>query len=108
MKARIMAMVLGAATMAAMWEAIPPPAQAGDQNRGSARAVGGKGGDASATGGVAIGGRGGDAKPGNPSTATNDCHAKQGRAGRATAGEAAIGGQGGRGGDAVGGAGGAG
>src|SRR5215213_5939526 len=104
MKARIMAMVLGATAMASMWEAIPPSAQAGDQNRGSARAVGGSGGDASAAGGVAIGaggqatarggsstavgGRGGDAKPGNPSTATNDCHAKQGRAGRATAGEA--------------------
>jgi hypothetical protein len=36
-------MVLGATAMAAMWEATPPPAQAGDQNRGSARAVGGKG-----------------------------------------------------------------
>ena len=82
MKARIMAMVLGATAMASMWEAIPPPAQAGDLNRGSARAVGGSGGDASAAGGVAIGGadgqatarggsstavggRGGDAKPGN-------------------------------------------
>jgi hypothetical protein len=52
MKARIMAMVLGATAMAAMWEATPPPAQAGDQNRGSARAVGGKGGDASAVRGL--------------------------------------------------------
>ena len=43
MKARIMAMVLSATAMAAMWEAIPPSAQADDQNRGSARAVGGSG-----------------------------------------------------------------